>query len=68
MTTTFRVIALSSLDIEGTDVRGEPELSYPEAIKVAQELKAEGKAFRVISSGESAGVEMESFRRLGAIE
>ena len=32
MATTFRVAALSSLDIEGTAVGDEPELGYPEAL------------------------------------
>jgi hypothetical protein len=35
MATTFRVVALSLLDIEGTDLRGEPELSYPEALTLS---------------------------------
>ena len=67
MASTFQVIALSSLDIEGTDIRGEPELSYPEALKVAKELKAQGKAFRVVPSDACTEEQSDSFKRLGAI-
>jgi hypothetical protein len=68
MATTFRVIALSLLDIEGPDLRGEPELSYPEALTAAQELKAQGKAFRVVSSAECTDEQMEALKRLGPFE
>lgn len=68
MATTFRVIALSSLDIEGTDVRGEPELLYPEALIVAQEFQAQGKAFRVIAKGEFTDERERTFRDLGAVD
>ena len=67
MTAKFKVIALSSLDIEGDDVKGEPELLYPDAIKAAQELNAQGKAFRVVSSAGCTEEERHAFRDLGAV-
>lgn len=68
MAAKFQVIALSSLDIGGEDVQGEPKLLYPDAFKMAQDLKAQGKAFRVISDSECSEDERETFRELGAIE
>ena len=50
MATTFQIIALSSLDPEGRDTRDEPKLLYPDALKTAQELKSQGKAFRVFAT------------------
>lgn len=63
----FQVIALSSIDPEGTDTRDEPKLLYPDALKAAQELKAQGKAFRVIADGEDVADQLPAFRDLGAL-
>jgi len=68
MTAKFKVIALSSLDIEGYDAKGEPELLYPDAIRAAQELNAQGKAFRVVSSAGCTEEQVQAFRDLGAID
>jgi hypothetical protein len=67
MTVRFHVIALSSIDPDGTDTRHEPKLLYPDALKAAQQLKAQGKAFRVIADGEEASVYFQAFRELGAV-
>jgi hypothetical protein len=67
MTARFQVIALSSIDPDGTDTRDEPKLLYPDAFKAAQELKTQGKAFRVIADGEEASDYFEAFRDLGAL-
>ena len=67
MTAKFKVIALSSLDIEGDDVAGEPELLYPEAIRTAQELSDQGKAFCVRSSAKCTEEQRQAFRDLGAV-
>ena len=63
----FQVIALSSIDPDGTDTRNEPKLLYPDALKAAQSLKCQGKAFRVIADGEHAADELQAFRDLGAL-
>lgn len=67
MTAKFQVIALSSIDPDGTDTRDEPKLLYPDALKTAQELKAQGKAFRVIVDGEEVSDQLQAFRDLGAL-
>ena len=67
MTAKFQVIALSSIDPDGTDTRDEPKLSYPDALKTAQELKAQGKAFRVIVDGGEVSDHLQAFRDLGAL-
>lgn len=67
MATLFQVIALSSLDIAGEDTHDEPKLLYPDALKAAQDLKAQGKAFRVVSEPDSTEEERQAFRELGAI-
>ncbi|MCV9999413.1 hypothetical protein OE766_14280 [Pararhizobium sp. YC-54] len=67
MTARFQVIALSSIDPDGTDTRDEPKLLYPDALKAAQEFKAQGKAFRVIAVGEQGSGEIQAFRELGAL-
>jgi len=67
MTARFQVIALSSIDPDATDTRAEPKLLYPDALKAAQQLRAQGKAFRVIADGEEASEYFEAFRDLGAL-
>jgi hypothetical protein len=67
MATTYHVIALSSEDPDGADTRGEPSLSYPDALKTARELKSQGKAFRVHVGGEQSAEQMQRFRDLGAL-
>ncbi|WP_412066925.1 hypothetical protein [Rhizobium sp. SYY.PMSO] len=64
----FQVIALSSLDPDGSDTRDEPKLLYPEALKTAKELKAQGKAYRVIAEAEATVEQQQSFADLGALE
>lgn len=66
MPATYQVIALSSLDPDGADTRDEPKLLYPDAIKTAQQLKAQGKAFRVFFEGEPVKDQLDAFRDLGA--
>lgn len=68
MATTFHVVALSSLDIEGIDVKDKPDLLYPEALNAARDLKAQGKAFRVIPGGECSEQEFLAFKDLGAVD
>lgn len=68
MTTTFQVIALSSLDPFGEDRRDEPKLLYPDALKCAQELKAQGKAFRVFADGTASEEQRPAFLDLGGVE
>jgi|GEM_PF-1968805 len=67
MPSTFQVIALSSLDPTGVDTHDEPKLVFPDALKTAQELKAQGKAFRVVAEGEYAAEQREAFHDLGAL-
>lgn len=67
MATTFQIIALSSLDPEGRDTRDEPKLLYPDALKTAQELKSQGKAFRVFAAGDYTDEQHRSFVNLGAV-
>ncbi len=64
----FQVIALSSLDPDGSDTRDEPKLLYPEALKTAKELKAQGKAYRVIAEAKATVEQRQSFADLGALE
>lgn len=61
----FQVIALSSIDPDGTDTRDEPKLLYPDALKTAQELKAQGKAFRVIIDGGEVSDQLQACHDLG---
>lgn len=63
----FQVIALSSIDPDGTDTSDEPKLLYPDALKAAQGLNAQGKAFRVVIEGEGVSEELQAFRDLGAL-
>ncbi|WP_426124341.1 hypothetical protein [Pararhizobium sp. PWRC1-1] len=67
MATTFQVISLSSLDPDGRDTRDEPKLLYPDAVKTAQELRSQGKAFRVFIDGVHTEQQMRSLRDLGAL-
>lgn len=67
MVATFQVIALTSLDPDGSDRNDEPKLPYPEALVAARALKFEGKAFRVFAEGEHTDEEIQSFRNLGAL-
>lgn len=67
MTTMFQVIALSSTDPDGVDTRDEPKLDFPEAVTAAQELKAQGKAFRVVVAGKPTDQQLHTFRDLGAL-
>lgn len=64
----FQVIALSSLDPDGSDTRDEPKLLYPDALKTARELKAQGKAFRVFADSYASDSERQAFLDLGALE
>ncbi|OJU84927.1 MAG: hypothetical protein BGO06_10250 [Shinella sp. 65-6] len=68
MTTTFQVIALSSLDPFADDRHDEPKLLYPDALKCAQELKAQGKAFRVFADGAATEEQRRAFLELGGVE
>ncbi len=63
----FQVVALSSNDPDGMDRRNEPQLAYPDALKTAQSLKFQGKAFRVFIDGEHSEEEIRSFRNLGGL-
>lgn len=67
MAATFQIIALSSRDPDGNDRQNEPKLLYPDALKTAQSLKFQGKAFRVFSDGEHTEKEIQSFLDLGAL-
>ncbi|PZM10042.1 hypothetical protein [Rhizobium tubonense] len=67
MSATFQVIALSSLDPDGSDTRDEPKLLYPDALTTAQELRSQGKAFRVFVDGKHTEQQMQSFLDLGAL-
>jgi hypothetical protein len=67
MATIFQVISLSSLDPDGRDTIDEPKLLYPDALKTAQELKSQGKAFRVFINGGHTEQQIQSFRDLGAL-
>jgi hypothetical protein len=67
MAATFHVVALSSLDPDGSDTRDAPRLLYPDALKTARELKSQGKAFRVIAEGEQTKQQLQSFLELGAL-
>ncbi|WP_438754555.1 hypothetical protein [Pararhizobium sp. O133] len=67
MAASFQVIALSSLDPDGSDRRDEPQLPYPEALATAQSLKFQGKAFRVFAEDHPSDDEMQAFRELGAL-
>lgn len=67
MTTTFQVIALSSIDPEGIDIRDEPRLNYPDAVMASKEFRAQGKAFRVFVDGDHTDEQMQTFIKLGAL-
>jgi len=67
MTTTFQIVALSSIDPEGADTRDEPKLPYPDALTAARQLKAQGKAFRVHVGGEVEADDLKALRDLGAL-
>lgn len=67
MAETYQVIALSANDPDGTDTRDEPELSYPDALRTAEDLKAQGKAFRVHVRGGQLGERRQRFLDLGAL-
>ena len=68
MTTKFQVIALSSLDPDGSDTRDEPMLLYPDALKTAKELRSQGKVFRVLALGKQTDQQSQAFVDLGAVE
>ncbi len=63
----FQIIALSSLDPDGSDTRDKPKLLYPDALKTAQELKSQGKAFRVFADGDASDEQRQAFVDLGAV-
>ncbi|MGO4139294.1 hypothetical protein ELH91_31230 (plasmid) [Rhizobium leguminosarum] len=67
MAATFQVIAISSLDPDGSDTRNEPMLLYPDALRTARQFKADGKAFRVIAKGDQTEQQLQSFLALGAL-
>lgn len=67
MPVTFQVVALSSIDPDVSDTRNEPNLLYPDALKTARELKSQGRAFRVIATGEQTEQQLQSFLELGAL-
>ena len=67
MPATFQVIALSSIDPDGTETHDEPKLLYPDALKAAQQFKAQGKAFRVVVDGDDVAEQIDAFRDLGAL-
>lgn len=67
MAAKFQVIALSSIDPDGSDTQDEPNLVYPDACRAAEELKAQGKAFRVRVLGQASEEELQSLRDLGAM-
>ena len=67
MSATFQIIALSSLDPDGSDRENEPHLSYPDAIKAAEELKAQGKAFRVFANDSEGNAQLQAFADMGAL-
>lgn len=64
----FQLIALSSLDPDGSDTRVESKLLYPDALKTAQELKSQGKAFRVFADSDASHAERQALLDLGALE
>jgi hypothetical protein len=64
---TFQVVPLSSVDPDGIDTADEPRLSYPDALKTAQELKSQGKAFRVFCDSDISSEQRQAFSRLGAV-
>jgi hypothetical protein len=63
----FQIIALSSLDPEGSHTRDEPKLLYPDALKTAQELKSQGEAFRVFADGDASDEQRQAFVDLGTV-
>ena len=63
----FQIIALSALDPDGRDNRDEPSLSYPDALATAESMVAQGKAFRVLATGEHTDEQLQSFLDLGAL-
>lgn len=67
MPATYQIIALSSLDPDGRDTNNEPQLLYPDALKAAEALKDQGKAFRVHASGDAVAVELDTLNGLGGI-
>lgn len=67
MATTYQVIALSSIDPEGSDRRDEPRLLYPDALQTAKALKSQGKAFRVYAEGPEDKLRLQELVDLGAI-
>ncbi|TAV41638.1 hypothetical protein ELI02_28545 (plasmid) [Rhizobium leguminosarum] len=67
MAATFQVIAISSLDPDGSDTRNEPMLLYPDALRTARQFKADGKAFRVIAKGDQTEQQLQSFLAFGAL-
>lgn len=67
MAATYQIIALSSLDPDGRDRKDEPELLYPEALRAAEALKFQGKAFRVHASDGAPDEEIRALNALGGI-
>jgi hypothetical protein len=67
MPTTYQIVALSSLDPDGSNTRDEPKLVFPDALKTAQGLKDQGKAFRVFVDGEPPADQIQALNDLGAI-
>jgi hypothetical protein len=47
--------------------RNEPKLSFADAYKTAQELKSQGKAFRVLAEGSHTDDQLQAFLALGAL-
>ena len=62
----FQVVAFSAVDTEATNIRGKPKLLFPDAIRAAQEMRAEGIAFRVVVYGEHSDDQIQAFRDIGA--
>jgi hypothetical protein len=68
MPSKFQVIALSSVDPDGSNTRDEPKLLYPDALNTARELKSQGKAFRVFADSDASDAERQAFLDIGALE
>ncbi|MCT7668022.1 hypothetical protein [Shinella kummerowiae] len=68
MSTMFQIIALSSIDPFSENRQHEPKLLYPDALKAAQALKSQGKAFRVYTEGAASEEQRRAFVELGVVE
>jgi hypothetical protein len=45
MPTTYQIVALSSLDPDGSNTRDEPKLVFPDALKTAQGSRIKARLF-----------------------